>query len=293
MIAGGIKHKVQRFNAKSAEVTATLIIMSIIGAFAPTLFYQTFAEPEFECREENGRSTCSPIRKDVYKDPFYKEQVEPFMFICAAILPLAYLIALWFSLKTHVKHIYSNTQTSNPIVRHVLELFRRTLGPDADMRSRTHQLAPEPEVPAVTVTQETGVPLVATSETLVAQDGVPKSPQPSSRPPRISRTASHHHRAADAPSSLPNVPRLSELPRVLAADPDDQLPDLALLEVGEGASEAAGHGHDAPNWSKFKSAFILCTCTVIFSLVAEVLVDTVDVVIQSLGIKEKYVGLTL
>ncbi|KAJ2909466.1 hypothetical protein GGI21_001851 [Coemansia aciculifera] len=115
-------------------------------------------------------------------------------------------------------------------------------------------------------------------------------------PPRMSRMTSGHS-AANAPSSLPNVPRLSQLPRVLAADPDDQLPDLALLEgVADGVAEGGGHGgggHDAPNWSKAKSAFILCACTVVFSLVAEVLVDTVDVVIQGVGIKEKYIGLTL
>ncbi|KAJ1847781.1 hypothetical protein LPJ57_008712, partial [Coemansia sp. RSA 486] len=42
-----------------------------------------------------------------------------------------------------------------------------------------------------------------------------------------------------------------------------------------------------------KSALILCACTVAFSLIAEVLVDTVDVVVQELGIREKLVGLTL
>ncbi|KAJ1933511.1 hypothetical protein FBU59_006004, partial [Linderina macrospora] len=217
--------------------------------------------------------------------------------------------------------------TSNPIVRHVLELFKRALGPDAVTRMRNsanHPPAPLASettnlAPAVTVTQEqqsvaqgSGVPAVMTTDTLVTAEagaGLPKSPQLSgSRPPRISRLGSHQHHShhhsgaganyhpADTPSSMPNVPRLSELPRVLAADPDDQLPDLALLDnVADGTAEAGGgHGdHDAPNWSKFKSAFILCSCTVIFSLVAEVLVDTVDVVIKSLGIKEKYVGLTL
>ncbi|KAJ1959626.1 hypothetical protein GGI12_004242 [Dipsacomyces acuminosporus] len=337
MIAGGVKHKVQRFNAKSAEVTATLIIMSIIGAFAPTLFYHTFAVPEFDCEEEAvaGGGTvrkCKQANLDIINDPFYLNTVKPFMYFCAAILPLAYLIALWFSLKTHVKHIYSSSQTSNPIIRHVLEVFRRTLGPDGITRAanRSHQHQPlDPErapVPAVTITRAVALPTdsetAAPGDNLALSQGSTQaepatSPASPVKPSRISRSSSAHHHShhhhhhlhprasteggvlaydpANAPSSLPNVPRLSELPRVLAADPDDQLPDLALLEgVASGdVSHEGGGGHDAPNWSKFKSAFILCMCTVMFSLIAEVLVDTVDVVVQSLGIREKYVGLTL
>ncbi|KAJ1667399.1 hypothetical protein EV178_001393 [Coemansia sp. RSA 1646] len=349
MIAGGIKHKVQRFNAKSAEVTATLVIMSIIGAFAPTLFYHTFAVPEFECEDEpvvgvGATRRCRRLSLDLLDDPFYQETVKPFMYFCTAILPLSYLIALWFSLKTHVKHIYSSGQTSNPIVRHVLELFRRTLGPDVVRQrlQRSSQIAgqgPAAEQPAhlegvpaasgdshadVTLephTVEEGGTLSSLISPSENTQSAPLSTVSPRKPPRISRSSStippmqhhyqhHHHRhsvshgggnsvsaghhPADAPSSLPNVPRLSELPRVLAADPDDQLPDLSLLDrVADGVGTGEGGGHDAPNWSKTKSAFILCSCTVLFSLIAEVLVDTVDVVIQGLGIKEKYIGLTL
>ncbi|KAJ2480872.1 hypothetical protein EV174_003611 [Coemansia sp. RSA 2320] len=330
MIAGGIKHKVQRFNAKSAEVTATLVIMSIIGAFAPTLFYQTFAVPEFECVDEAAPSSgvirkCRQTNVSFLDDPFYNDTVKPFMFFCTAILPLAYLIALWFSLKTHVKHIYSSGSTSNPIIRHVLELFRRALGPEGISRTgqRTHRAAADPELghgdfaaqqaatPSPAVARTATAPESRVREALLIQVGddgegaaatcapaFPDAAQATHRPPpRMGRMLSGHSGAAHAPSSLPNVPRLSQLPRVLAADPDDQLPDLALLEgVADGvaAGEGGGHGgHDAPNWSKAKSAFILCACTVVFSLVAEVLVDTVDVVIQGLGIREKYIGLTL
>ncbi|CAG8602147.1 10929_t:CDS:2, partial [Acaulospora colombiana] len=43
MISGGMKRKEQKFNAKSAGVTSTMLIMAIIGAFTPTLFYETYA----------------------------------------------------------------------------------------------------------------------------------------------------------------------------------------------------------------------------------------------------------
>jgi Ca2+:H+ antiporter len=55
--------------------------------------------------------------------------------------------------------------------------------------------------------------------------------------------------------------------------------------------EAAGH--DSPNWSKAKSFTILFGCTLLYSLIAEILVDTVDTVMESLAIDEKFLGLTL
>lgn len=55
--------------------------------------------------------------------------------------------------------------------------------------------------------------------------------------------------------------------------------------------EAAGH--DSPNWSKSKSFTILFGCTLLYSLIAEILVDTVDTVMDSLAIDEKFLGLTL
>lgn len=57
-------------------------------------------------------------------------------------------------------------------------------------------------------------------------------------------------------------------------------------------SDAAG-GHDAPEWSKTKSAIILLVSTILFSLLAEKLVDSVDDVIGNLKLSEKFIGLTL
>lgn len=57
--------------------------------------------------------------------------------------------------------------------------------------------------------------------------------------------------------------------------------------------DAAVHTHDAPEWSKWKSALILLICTILFSLIAELLVDTVDGVISSANMDAKFIGLTL
>ena len=42
MVAGSVKRKEQRFNVKSANVTGTVLILSLIGVFCPTLFHQIY-----------------------------------------------------------------------------------------------------------------------------------------------------------------------------------------------------------------------------------------------------------
>lgn len=59
------------------------------------------------------------------------------------------------------------------------------------------------------------------------------------------------------------------------------------------ADAHAGGGHDAPNWSRMKSSIILCGATVLYALIAEILVDCVDVILQGSGIDEKFLGITL
>lgn len=57
--------------------------------------------------------------------------------------------------------------------------------------------------------------------------------------------------------------------------------------------EQGGGGHDAPNWSRTKSAAILLIATLAYAAVAEILVDTVDVILSSVDIDEKFLGITL
>jgi Ca2+:H+ antiporter len=59
------------------------------------------------------------------------------------------------------------------------------------------------------------------------------------------------------------------------------------------SQHAASGGHDAPNWSRLKSAIILCGATVLYAVIAEILVNTVDVVLESVDIDEKFLGITL
>ena len=69
-------------------------------------------------------------------------------------------------------------------------------------------------------------------------------------------------------------------------------PQHAVAVHGGGGHEASG-GHDAPNWSRLKSASVLLACTALYAVIAEILVDVVDVVLQGSAIPEKFLGVTL
>lgn len=62
-------------------------------------------------------------------------------------------------------------------------------------------------------------------------------------------------------------------------------------EVAE--HETEGGGHDAPNWSRNKSTFILLGATLLYAIIAEILVDNVDSVLASFPINPKFLGLTV
>lgn len=65
------------------------------------------------------------------------------------------------------------------------------------------------------------------------------------------------------------------------------------ITAGEVATHTEGGGHDAPNWSKRKSSIILLGATILYAIIAEILVNTVDVVLTSIEIDEKFLGITL
>ncbi|EGG07582.1 uncharacterized protein MELLADRAFT_47989 [Melampsora larici-populina 98AG31] len=192
MIGGSVRRKEQKFNARSAGVTSTMLIMAIIGVLTPTLFYEIYGTFQLTCSGcPDGVSTkpgeintealwkCQSCRYEhlsPVNDEFYQTSVKGLSYYCAALLVLSYLIGLWFSLRTHASQIW-----------------------------QTPAAAPH--------------------------------------------TADH--------------------------------------EPG------GGSGHDAPNWSRNKSTTVLLSCTLLYAVIAEILVSVVDVVLDGSGIPEKLLGVTL
>lgn len=89
------------------------------------------------------------------------------------------------------------------------------------------------------------------------------------------------HQKQDKASKLPALQRTDTIGAPTSA-----------VTVATAAEPTAG-GHDAPNWGRTKSMVILLGATVMYALIAEVLVDTVDVVLESSDIDEKFLGITL
>ncbi|KAL3048113.1 hypothetical protein OYC64_006816 [Pagothenia borchgrevinki] len=112
MIIGGIKHREQRFNSRSAGVSSALLFISVGGVFAPTLFSKTFGDLVCEsCTNVPGNSSVPFICRDCHYDTSTADpqlilsHIEPLVYTISVLLPAAYLIGLIFTLKTH-SHIY-------------------------------------------------------------------------------------------------------------------------------------------------------------------------------------------
>jgi Ca2+:H+ antiporter len=111
--------------------------------------------------------------------------------------------------------------------------------------------------------------LAATAATVAARDA-------SSRP--------HHHRTGTG--------RLRERPTVqINTAQNEQI--AASGGAPEITAQAAAGGHDAPNWGRSKSVIILLVATIAYAIIAEILVDTVDSVLEHIDIDEKFLGITL
>lgn len=99
------------------------------------------------------------------------------------------------------------------------------------------------------------------------------------RDARVPRKASH----VSIPKTDAHRPALERSGTIELPDPTGA--------IGDAATQSGGH--DAPNWSRTKSAVILLSATVAYAIIAEILVNNVDTVLGSGAIDEKFLGITL
>jgi Ca2+:H+ antiporter len=272
---------------------------------------------------------CYFSQSPALNDRFYIEAVRPYCYLAAGMLFLSYIIGLWFTLRTHAAVIWNSDvdekkhddliithQNSRTVGHSIAETtatdiqdshqYKRILGqslrqvglnPRAEDQSRqastttpsgknsvtAHVVPPKAgsyqspvRIPGFTEAENNNLvhrvtEIAATAATVAARDV------------RLTRRIS----AQGAGNSVSAANRPT--PIRTATFPEHDEPVTA---GGAGHADAVG-GHDAPNWSRLKSSIILMGATVLYAIIAEILVDTVDVVLEGFAIDEKFLGITL
>ncbi|KAH9936243.1 uncharacterized protein B0H18DRAFT_1206628 [Fomitopsis serialis] len=297
MCGAALRTKEQRFNSKSAGVTSMLLIMAIIGTLAPTLFYQTYGNFQLVCEGcppegSSGPWVCQHCYykyPDPVDDPFYQSTVKTLMYFCAGTLLLSYLIGLWFSLRTHASQIWQNPQQL---------LHSAEMAGGQQRTSLYHRLVPSALNSATRPSHSLSHKSSAVNITIDGVDSRNQTPTAS-----VLNVPAHGH-AGSSSSASATVPPSTSARRVSAVAVATvsalrhqheyaRSPARARLSAAE-AEAAGGHGgHDAPSWSRTTSASVLLGCTALYAIIAELLVDVVDVVLEGSGIDEKFLGVTL
>lgn len=341
MCFGAIKRKTQRFNARSAGVTSTMLIFATVAAFGPTLFYQIYGTHELRCQSctdylsnERDCRRCYYSQVPALDDRFYVEAVRPFCYMAAVCLFLSYVIGLWFTLRTHAAVIWNTEidekrheeaqQQQQQHVARVSEARNLADASGADIRdSNLYKRILGQSLKQVGLSGDGGHHSRQPSEGFPINGGIQT---PHMVPPKDGggimdnlRSTVHIPGFSDAENnnlvrSVTEVAataaaiaaRDARAPRRISAQPSNAgtsstaprptpIRSTTFAELEEAGEQGqAGHGgHDAPNWSRTKSSVILMGATVLYAIVAEILVDTVDVVLDNYAIDPKFLGITL
>ncbi|KAL3460564.1 hypothetical protein BJX64DRAFT_262998 [Aspergillus heterothallicus] len=282
---------------------------------------------------EPGSSDCRRCyfsQVPAINDKFFQKAVQPYSWIAAMFLFLSYIIGLWFTLRTHAALIWAtetdekkaaalthehstddprqqffqtttlgaaggsvgpkNSIRDSHLYKRILGQSLRDVGLDnptesSPSRDTPHIIPPSrkdgdnetfgfPEHIGISEQQDEQfvrkvTEVAATAATFAARDATSRT-RKLSGPRGVARQGSK------------TTPANFQVKTILE-DQDD---------IGLEQSPANG-GHDAPNWSRTRSSIILLVATIFYAVIAEILVNTVDVVLESVDIDEKFLGITL
>ncbi|EDU51051.1 calcium permease family membrane transporter [Pyrenophora tritici-repentis Pt-1C-BFP] len=324
MCFGALKRKTQRFNVRSAGVTSTMLLFAVIGAFGPTLFYQIYGSHELNCRQcvsshsgapERDCRRCYYSQTPALNDRFYNEAVKPYTWFAAALLFFSYIIGLLFTLRTHAATIWTEPDAQE---KKLLEMSASSLSQSGHLEYPPHSLLYRRMVNQTL--HEVGLSTEHHTSDDRSQGSKTDNHTVHMVPPKDSDAHSHHSfhvegLTDDAAQSLARqITEIAATTTALATRDVTRAPRKAAqlahastkdrpvqtrtnTEVPpEEVDTAPGHtsgGHDAPNWSRQKSAAILLTATLAYAVIAEILVNTVDAVLEGSDIDEKFLGITL
>lgn len=265
-------------------------------------------------------------------DKFFNDAVKPYSWFSAVLLFVSYLIGLWFTLRTHASVIWNeNEEKKQPIrgpnatqqVIHTVlkkssardltpftsattirdsQLYKRILG--QSLRQIGLDSGQNDEVPrfgtiaSATSSLENSVsylppPKVKKDTTnFIDSLSVEQNERLGRQIAEVAATA-----ATVATRDAFRSPKLVHAVSTASTTPQIKKPPSVpptIIDVDEhGESNDHAGGHDAPNWSRGKSTIILLGATFLYAIIAEILVGTVDVVLENFDIDEKFLGITL
>ncbi|AET37780.1 calcium/hydrogen antiporter Ecym_2021 [Eremothecium cymbalariae DBVPG len=221
MCGGALKRKTQRYNPASAGVSSAMLIFSMMVMFVPTILYGIYGEWDMICKQTPNLLTksCNFIQPPLKFDNMYLKVIKPISIICAVVLFLAYIIGLWFTLRTHAAMIWQM--------------------PITDQRQQQSQ------------------PLQQQQQQQQQQN-------------------QHQHQAQ-------SVGRREQYSNAAG---------ISFNSVGPPLYEQKGHS--GPNWSRTKSTYILLGASILYAVIAEILVSCVDGVLTKIpSVSPKFLGLTI
>ncbi|OHT12081.1 Sodium/calcium exchanger protein [Tritrichomonas foetus] len=116
MLAAGFKWHETILNRKAQSISGTFLLLAIMAVLFPSVFYHIHAKTNITCDEcysassnslkQTNCSMCSMNElKNLEDDIVFKNYALPLMACMAGMMPIIYVIGVFFSLKTH-KHIY-------------------------------------------------------------------------------------------------------------------------------------------------------------------------------------------
>lgn len=295
MCGGALKRKTQRYNPRSAGVSSTMLLFAMVTMFAPSLFYQIYGSYEIQCKKchtspsaidyADDCTKCRFIQPSFTLDSLYYTIIKPFSLTVATALFLAYVCGLFFTLRTHASLIWATNSHEQAGLSKKEDYLRSPsiTSLDPSQYSKSGKLGTKKGIFTPTavlsvtdlhnqVSQIAKTPNSVQSPSLNVSKNVQPILQKQSNTKNLSNTRQSNEN--QIPSNIPRRPS-----QVQTKDNESEFNE--------------GGGHDAPNWSRSKSTIILLGATLLYAIIAEILVDTVDDVLSDFPINPKFLGLTV
>jgi Ca2+:H+ antiporter len=119
MLAAGLKWPELTINKRSQSISGTFLLLSVTAVLFPSIFYHIHSTVDHKCGNcvfgnttaigVSGPLNCTACTNrefaDITNDPIYKKYGGPLMTVMAIVMPIVYIIGVYFSVKSHA-HIF-------------------------------------------------------------------------------------------------------------------------------------------------------------------------------------------